>query len=187
MWTNFLFILGLEEEKAVIIGTAESSVYQTFSASKLIDGQGLDGRWASLGCAHTAGGQNWFSLELRVPQKITRVKIVPRQPEGCIHARNIRITIGPSTGYDPNEPLCLPEILELVNNPGLQDYFCTGYLHEGKFVKISRAGMLNLCEVKVFTQQGNIRTLGTLSLWWAYHVLYMFNLCFKHKTCLNGV
>ena len=68
--------------------------------------------------------------------------------------KNVRITIGPSEVYDPNEPLCLPEIPKLGNNPGLQDYFCTGYLHEGKFVKISRAGMLNICEVKVFTQQG---------------------------------
>ena len=142
----------MEEEKAEIVGTAESSVYQTFSASKLIDGQGLDGRWASLGCAHTAGGQNWFSLELRVPQKITRVKIVPRQPEGCIHARNIRITIGPSTGYDPNEPLCLPEIPALACQGEFQDFWCTG-AHEGKFVKISRAGYLPLvlCEVEVFT------------------------------------
>ena len=68
--------------------------------------------------------------------------------------KNIRITIGASKEYDPNEPLCLPEIVELSQQAGLQDYYCTGELHEGKFVKISKPGALDLCEVKVFTLQG---------------------------------
>ena len=66
-------------------------------------------------------------------------------------AQNIRITIGPSKSYDPNEPLCLPEISDLTRTQGLQDYLCTGNLQSGKFVKISRVGRVVLCEVKVFT------------------------------------
>ena len=66
--------------------------------------------------------------------------------------KNIRISIGPSKDYDPSEPLCLPEIAELVWSEGLQDYICTGNLHEGKYVKISRVGWIVLCEVKVFTE-----------------------------------
>ena len=40
-----------------------------------------------------------------------------------------------------------------MRQPGLQDYPCTGELNEGKYVKISRFGKLNLCEVKVWTLQ----------------------------------
>ena len=70
--------------------------------------------------------------------------------------QNIRISIGPSKVYDNSEPQCLPDIAELVSSGGLQDYRCTGELHEGKYVKISRAAVLVLCEVKVFTQKGTI-------------------------------
>ena len=74
--------------------------------------------------------------------------------------QNIRITIGPSKEYDPSEPLCLPEIYELVWSEGLQDYICTGDLQEGKYVKISRVGWIVLCEVKVFTEvQGETQNL----------------------------
>ena len=69
-----------------------------------------------------------------------------------VQGENIRITIGPSKDYDSSEPLCLPEITDLVWAAGLQDYICTGNLHEGKYVKISHVGWLVLCEVKVFSQ-----------------------------------
>ena len=65
--------------------------------------------------------------------------------------QNIKITIGPSESYDPNEPLCLPEIADLKREVGLQDYICT-ISHSGKYVKISRdVGNVVVCEVKVFT------------------------------------
>ena len=149
----FLFLLGLVDKEVTIVGTAQSSVAANSPASKLIDGLGLDGKFTKeKGCAHTGGGNSiqWFSLELEVPEKITRVQIANRVDCCSDRGQNVRITIGSSNVYDPNEPLCLPEISELVNNPGLQDYVCTGELHEGKFVKISRLGILNLCEVKVF-------------------------------------
>ena len=68
--------------------------------------------------------------------------------------QNIKITIGPSESYDPNEPLCLPEIDDIQRKEGLQDYFCTRR-HSGKYVKISKDTKDNealaICEVKVFT------------------------------------
>ena len=161
-----------------MVGATQSSAWNHYTASKLLDGLGLDGQFSSLwesaifhlkffiffilhvhyrGCAHTNGGAlEWFSIELPVSQKIARVQIANRiDSSGRERGNNIRITIGPSEVYDPNEPLCLPEISSLSNEPGLQDYFCVGNLHKGKFVKISRPGYLNLCEVKVFTHQGN--------------------------------
>ena len=151
----FLFLLGLVDKEVTIVGTAESSVAAGSPASKLIDGKGLDGIWSNeKGCAHTSGNSiQWFSLELEMPEKITRVQIANRVDCCSDRGQNVHITIGSSKVYDPNEPLCLPEIPKLVGEPGLQDYVCTGDLHEGKFVKISRLGMLNLCEVKVFTHQ----------------------------------
>ena len=138
------------------MGTAASSVAgsgSTYQPSNLIDGGGLDGSWNALKCMHSrdGGGMEWFSLELESPKKVTRVQIANRA-DGCCWERgqNIRISIGPSEAYDQNEPLCLSPIPELSRQPGLQDYVCTGDLHEGRFVKISRAGYLNLCEVKVF-------------------------------------
>ena len=148
----------MEDEEAVIVGTAQSSVHPSGAlASRLIDGKGLDGIWSSQGCAETneVSGTSieWFSLELQVSKNITRVQIANRIDCCLPRGKNIRITIGPSNDYDPSEPLCLPEIPQLVNEPGLQDYVCVGDLHEGKFVKISRAGHINLCEVKVFTYE----------------------------------
>ena len=101
------------------------------------------------------GPDQWFSLELAYPQKISRVQIAIRTDYLDDRIRNIRITVGSSKEYDPDEPLCLPEIGELVMLAGLQDYSCAGALHEGKYVKISRVGRMNLCEVKVFTASGN--------------------------------
>ena len=95
----------------------------------------------------------WFSLELEVAEKISRVQIARRvDAKEKDRDHNFIITVGPSQSYDPNEPLCLP-VVNLTLAAGLQDYNCTGDLHEGKFVKISRGGTMNLCEAKVFTLQ----------------------------------
>ena len=108
------------------------------------------------GCAHTANSANdeWFSLELEEEKRVAKVQIA-RRMDNCgdcsAQGQNIRISIGPSQSYDPSEPLCLPEINELQRNEGLQDYICTGDLHLGKFVKISKVGWIALCEVKIFT------------------------------------
>ena len=152
----------LAEEEAAIVGTYESSVWSGGiisypAASKLIDGLGLLA-WGD-GCAHTNDLNSWFSLELDMPKIVTRVQIADRWKccstgaSCCERSQNVRITIGPSQAYDPSEPLCLPEIAQLVQQAGLQDYPCT-VLHEGKFVKISRSGVLNMCEIKVFALQG---------------------------------
>ena len=119
-----------------------------------------------LGCAHTANTSDieWYSLELEVPQTVTKVQIARRM--GCCWwgGQNVSITIGPSKEYDPNEPLCLPEIPDLVREGGLQDYVCTGDLHQGKYVKISKVGVLVLCEVKVFTRSAGEYTVKSLNL-----------------------
>ena len=144
------------------MGTAQSSNYQGYyPASKLIDGLGIDGRWCHHPhpcCAHTDGGTlEWFSLELESPKRITRVQIANRVDYDGGRGKNVRISIGPSRVYDPNEPLCLPQISQLNTQPGLEDYVCTGDLHIGKFVKISRPGLMNLCEVKIFSPpQGKV-------------------------------
>ena len=152
------------------MGAAESSVYATgfgpHPASRLIDGVGLNGIFGH-GCAHTNDGSlEWFSLELESTKKITRVQIANRADFQTDRDKNVRISIGPSKAYDPNEPLCLPQICELNTQPGLKDYKCIGDLHEGKFVKVSRAGGLNLCEIKIFTPTGktlvNIRDKVTI-------------------------
>ena len=99
----------------------------------------------------------WFSLELQEAQKVTKVQIARRMFCCWEQGQNIRISIGPSKSYDPSEPLCLPEISDLVREKGLQDYVCTGHLHSGKYVKISKIAKpgnndaLALCEAKVFT------------------------------------
>ena len=108
-------------------------------------------------------GNEWFSLELPEEQQVTKVQIARRANCCFVQGQNIRISIGPSKSYDPSEPLCLPEISELVREPGLQDYVCTGNLHSGKYVKITKIGKegttatpqhaLVLCEAKVFTLQ----------------------------------
>ena len=158
------------------MGTTQSSTGVVngwgYPASYLIDGISLDGifkpQYAG-GCATTnAGSIEWFSLELTQPlyRGVSRVQIATRTDCCADRIRNIRITIGASKEYDPNEPLCLPEIDELSQQAGLQDYYCTGELHAGKFVKISRPGQFDLCEVKVFTLQGKaVSTFHTIFLY----------------------
>ena len=102
-------------------------------------------------------GSDWFSLELAEEQRVAKVQIARRTACCFDQGQNIRISIGPSKSYDPSEPLCLPEISDLKREPGLQDYVCTGNLHSGKFVKITKirkednTASLVLCEAKVFT------------------------------------
>ena len=107
-------------------------------------------------CAHTdriehngTVRREWFSLELPDERIVTKVQIA-RRMDGTCHCQNISITVGPSKEYDGREPLCLPEIEELTNTAGLQDYVCTEDLR-GKYVKISRVGELAICEVDVFS------------------------------------
>ena len=103
------------------------------------------------GCAHTgSGSREWFSLELPEARTVTKVQIAKRMDSGTeAQGQNIRITIGASKIYVSSEPLCLPQIAALTNTAGLQDYVCNQQ-HSGKYVKISRQGVLVLCEVKVF-------------------------------------
>ena len=155
-YQNILFLVSAIEREASIVNTYESSIDGSNSASNLVDGQGLNGNIFEGFCSHTRitsdEVNHWFSLELAVPEKISRVQIVPRLDCCYYRAKNIHISIGPSQSYDPNEPLCLPEIPQLVMEEGLTDYKCTQLQHKGKFVKISRKGdALNLCEVKIFT------------------------------------
>ena len=170
---------GAEEDVwTQIVGTAASSYWWgTDLSPRLIDGKGLDGMWnAENGCAHTsqvAAPIEWFSLELDSPKTVTRVQIANRVDCCTERGENISITIGPSKVYDPNEPLCLPNINELVQEPGLQDYVCTGELNEGKFVKISRPGTLNLCEVKVFTLHSNMSMFASFSASYLQHKLFI--------------
>ena len=142
--------------------TQSSRWAATWTGTRLIDGKGIDGRWSSQGCAATSDayrphnlvdGMEFFSLELEAPQKIAKVQIANRVDCCFYRGNNIRITVGPSPVYDPEEPLCLPEITQLSKSAGLQDYVCDGDV-QGKFVKISRPGHINLCEVKVFTEEG---------------------------------
>ena len=101
----------------------------------------------------TKVGRQWLSLELEEPQTVKKVQIARALHESKYYMRygqNVRITIGNSKGYDPKEPMCLPEIGKLHEYPGLVDYICTGDQHEGKYVKISREGALRVCEAKVF-------------------------------------
>ena len=150
------------EEEVTIVGTAESSFGRaSHVASKLIDGKLF---WDE-GCSYTTesyvdGEIEWWSLELESPQKVTRVQISNRADCCFYRGQNVHISIGTSQVYDPDEPLCLPPIPELSRKPGLHNYFCTGDLHEGKFVKISRAGIMNICEVKVFTALEDSVNLG---------------------------
>ena len=68
------------------------------------------------------------------------------------------ITVGPSREYDPDEPLCRPEIPQLVGS-GLTDYPCTGGPKRGKYVKISQSGgTFVICEVKVFIRAEQDKT-----------------------------
>ena len=101
-------------------------------------------------------GREWFSLELPTAQNVAKVQIARRMESCCWgQGQNIKVTIGPSKSYDPNEPTCT-DIYDLKRESGLQDYMCTGNLPPGQFVKLSKIGYLVLCEVKVFvaTQGG---------------------------------
>ena len=89
-------------------------------------------------------------MELPTAQNVTKVQIVRRMDSCCWgQGQNIKITIGPSKSYDPNEPTCT-EIKDLKRESGLQDYVCNGNVPPGQFVKLSKIGLLVLCEVKVF-------------------------------------
>ena len=137
------------EREASIVNIDQTPCTYGWCPGQGPDGKGLTGINPVYGSCMTFW--SFYSLELAVPQKITRVQITPRlgMPE---RARNIRINIGPSKSYDPYEPFCLPEISQLVMEEGLTDYLCIPPLHEGKFVKIFRnRDILNLCEVKIFT------------------------------------
>ena len=106
------------------------------------------------GCAHTKmnrKGREWFSLELPTAQNVAKVQIARRMGYWG-QGQNIKVTIGPSKSYDPNEPTCT-DIDDLKRESGLQDYVCTGNLPPGQFVKLSKIGFLVLCEVKVFVFQ----------------------------------
>ena len=163
---ELLLILLILAVEANIVSSSQSSNYQgKYPASLLLDGKGLDGIFQGDSCAHTEGGPlQWVSFELESPKKLSHVQITPRLDHMGSHgdlrrsrAQNVVITIGPSKSYDPNEPLCLPMIPQLVLEAGLTDYKCTGTLHEGKYVKIARGvdgssdGMIEICEVKIFT------------------------------------
>ena len=135
----------------MIVGTSQNGIYHQNPASKLIDGSGLDGIWGS-GCATTEGsGVQWFSLELNGSQIVTKVQIARRMDYTATQGRNVKVTIGSSREYDPNEPMCLPEILDLQLTQGLVDYVCTEEV-AGKYVKFSSSteSHLTICEVKVF-------------------------------------
>ena len=95
------------------------------------------------------------SLIQGVGAKIEQLKRV-REEMFYLFGRNISVTIGPSESYDPNEQPCLP-MFDLVLQEGLYEYRCTGELHQGKYVKITRIGngidgIVNICEVKIFTE-----------------------------------
>ena len=127
--------------------------------SKKCEGRGIPSSYVYIfpiyrGCAHTKNGvgREWFSLELPTAQKVTKVQIARRMDCCWDQGQNIKITIGPSASYDPNEPTCL-EITDLKRESGLQDYFCSENPPPGKFVKLSKIGWVALCEVKVFATQ----------------------------------
>ena len=146
--------------------TSQSSVLQwagnSFPASMLVDGLGLDGMWNDDGgCASTeANGIQWFSLELETPRNVTKVQIARRMHDSWEQGEGISIAIGSLKEYDSSDVLCLPEIPDLTREAGLMDYVCNpGQV--GKFVTISKNSgqsehLLTLCEVKVFVRsEGN--------------------------------
>ena len=151
------------------MGTYQSGIYfsgpRQWPASKLVDGFGLDGVWGCGGCATAERGEGflgpeYFSLELDVPQIVTKVQIVRRMDYTEHQGHNVTISVGQSKYYEEEEPLCLPEIPELQERGGFVDYNCTKEV-KGKYVKISSTeSTFSLCEVKVF-----ILSEGKLSLW----------------------
>ena len=95
-------------------------------------------------------------------RRVRKVAIARRMQDGqWSQGQKIKITIGNSKKYDPTEPECLPEIADLTRTKGLQDYVCTNQV-SGKYVKISRPGVMVLCEVKVYTTKNGGLPSGNL-------------------------
>ena len=150
------------------MGTAASADDLVYGAhhTRLVDGKGIDGfsTWVPSNngpdtpgtvCAQVPGAEEtvrWLSLEIEVPLIVTKVQLSKRM--GCCRDQGqyVTITIGTTREYDPNDDLCLPQISELRDKSGLEDYLCTANPKEGKFVKISKVGTnsLVICEAKVF-------------------------------------
>ena len=118
---------------------------------RLIDGADLDGIWSTTSCAAICGqATNWWSMELDAPGKVTKLKIARRMNEGLDQGQNVKVTIGSTPEYNPNDPVCV-EIADLTRTAGLQDYECDQGQHIGKYVKISNdKGCLTICEAQVF-------------------------------------
>ena len=182
--------LDLVEVEAKIMGTAQSSVYVRnnglqYSASKLLDGLSLDGRFFNEdGCAATNENEitKWFSLELDVPRIVTKVQIARRMDHSSAQGNNVTITIGPSSEYDPNESLCRPEIPKLELQSGLVDYVCTEGPTEGQYVKISSPLRLCICEAKVFVQVEGKQTTFLVS-----HQVKDIMVCILHVQIAHSI
>ena len=160
------FIAADKVRQARIASTTQSSFYHSnYTATNLLNNKGLSGMFKGDNCARTNyGPTEWFSFELEVPLKLFSIQITPRLDCCPERSQNISVTIGPSVEYDPDEHLCLP-VFDLVLERGLTEYKCTGNLHQGSFVKISRHvngsdGIIDICEVKIFTVGGNHTLLG---------------------------
>ena len=176
------FIAASIARKANIVGTSQSSFgYGNYPASNLLNEKGLKGKFGGDSCVHTDFGHpQWISFELERPEFLFSIQITPRLDPCCRErSRKISVTIGPSKSYDAKEPLCLPEISQLVLQEGLTEYKCTGMPHSGKYVKIARGvdgseGVLDICEVRIFTVGGNHTLLGGIIqsyfLWHSHQV-----------------
>ena len=168
------FIADYTAREANIVSTSQSSPleghHQLYPASNLLNGKGLNGKFGGDNCVATNyGPTQWVSFELEAPEKLSSIQITPRLDCCPERSQNFHVSIGPSKSYDPNEPLCLPVISKLVLQEGLTEYKCTGKLHEGKYVKITRGvdgsdGLIDICEVKIFTVGGNRMLLGEIIL-----------------------
>ena len=176
------FIAADTAREATIVSTCQSSLWtdpqgNQYPASNLLNGKGRNGKFDGDNCAHTNNGHNqWISFELENPENLLfSIQITPRLPQEStlnpqqlkrvreemfyLFGRNISVTIGPSESYNSTEPLCLP-VFDLVMQERLYEYRCTGELHQGKYVKITRIGngidgIVNICEVKIFTVRGD--------------------------------
>ena len=155
------FIAADKVRQARIASTTQSSFYHSnYTATNLLNNKGLSGMFKGDNCARTNYGPTptWFSFELEIPLKLFSVQITPRLDCCPERSQNISVTISPSVEYDPDEHLC--STFDLVLERGLTEYKCTGKLHQGRFVKISRHvngsdGIIDICEVKIFTVGGN--------------------------------
>ena len=172
---------------AQIVSTSQSSFWRNnhslYPVSNLINDKGHSGRFKGYNCARTNyGPTEWFTFELKVPQTLFSIKITPRLDCCPERSQNIGVTIGSSRSYNPKEPLCLPVIPQLALEEGLTEYKCTGELHQGRFVKITRhadgndgiMGMMDICEIKIFTVGGNHTLIGGIIqsyyLWHSHRV-----------------